>query len=169
MNLFPDLDEPTSRATISDDGVYRFELARRWAPGHLALWVMLNPSTADADADDPTIRRCVGFTKRLGLGGLVVVNLFALRATNPKALRTHPDPVGEGNDGYIRRWSESSKVNIIIAAWGRHGSLLDRSVGVSGTLIHEDRRVWCLGRTKSGEPRHPLYLSAATDLDEWTG
>ena len=82
--------------------VYRYLLTRRWGTVPAMVWIMLNPSTADAFAEDPTIRRCLIFAHREGCGGLTVVNLFALRSTDPKALTRHPDPVGPANDTFIR-------------------------------------------------------------------
>jgi len=81
-------------AVLSDCGTYRYSLTRRWSPGPLLGWVMLNPSRADALVDDPTIRRCVGFARRWGFAGIVVRNLYALRATDPRELSRHPAPVG---------------------------------------------------------------------------
>jgi hypothetical protein len=90
-----------SSAVLSDCGTYRYELHRSWDPaGSLCAWVMLNPSMADADLDDPTIRRCRSFSRSWDYGGIVVVNLYALRATDPEQLRRHPDPVAD-NDGHI--------------------------------------------------------------------
>lgn len=85
---------PGRAAVLSPCGRYRYELTRRWAPGPLVGWVMLNPSRADAHTDDPTVRRCVGFAHRWGYGGLIIRNLYALRATDPAALADHLDPVG---------------------------------------------------------------------------
>lgn len=109
----------TGEAVFSADTIYRYRLSRTWgSSGTHATWIMLTPSTADALEDDPTIRRCVAFTKAWGLDGLVVVNLFALRATDPRALARHRDPVGPANDQFIREalhpWS------VPVAAWGAH-------------------------------------------------
>ena len=107
-----------STAEISRDGVYRYRLTRRWETDDRASmlrWIMLNPSTADASLDDPTIRRCMGFARAWGYGGIVVHNLYALRATDPRQLRDHPDPVGPVNDSYIAGWRVPT-----ICAWGAH-------------------------------------------------
>src|SRR5258708_25884820 len=96
MTLF-DLDGVEKGAVLSDDLVYRYELTRRWDSRPMVTWVMLNPSIADAEVDDLTVTKCCGFTQRWGWGGIRVVNLFALRATNPKELHDHPDPVGPKN------------------------------------------------------------------------
>jgi hypothetical protein len=143
-------------ARLSPCGLYRYELKRRWSAGPTATWIMLNPSTADAEQDDPTIRRCVGFTKAWGLGGLTVVNLFALRSTDPRALLSAADPVGLGNDDAIH--DAATAARIVIAAWGAHGVLNGRATHVLDLLETTPAQVACLGTTKDGHPRHPLRL-----------
>jgi hypothetical protein len=93
----------TATAVLSDCGTYRYRLGRRWAEGPVDVWIMLNPSTADATVDDRTIRRCMEFSRRWGAGALVVGNLFALRATDPAELVRHPDPIGPDNDEHLTR------------------------------------------------------------------
>lgn len=151
-------------ATISDDGRYRYRLDREWdAAGATATWVMLNPSTADAARDDATVRRVVAFTRRHGrLGRAVIVNLFAYRATDPAALLDVDDPVGPSNNGYItdavREAARSA--GIIVAAWGaRAARWPDRVERVDRVL---PLATVCLGRTKGGHPRHPLYVPDVT-------
>lgn len=151
---------PGATARLSEDGVYRYELTRRWGGGPMATWIMLNPSTADATLDDQTIRRCRGFSKTWGMGGLLVVNLFALRATDPRALRTAADPVGPENDDAIHDAVVRSRV--VIAAWGTHGGLLDRERHVIDLLEQVGREPLVLGLTKNGHPRHPLRVPALT-------
>lgn len=156
-------------ATFSPCGAYRYTLARQWGNEPPAIFVMLNPSTADAATDDPTIRRCVGFARRWHLDGIVVVNLFALRATDPRALRDHPDPVGPENDDRILaalEWYQSSPV---VAAWGAHGGLYGRDRAMLGLIRDAVDRPLCLGTTRSGHPRHPLYLPADTVLMSYEG
>jgi hypothetical protein len=146
-----------SSAVISECGVYRYHLQRIWGDGPRFCWIMLNPSTADADQDDPTIRRVIGFSKSWGAGGIDVVNLFALRATNPVALKAHPDPVGIfRNDECILRIAAHPCVTQIIAAWGRGGELNGRDKQVLKML--RDYTVHQVGEWKF--PRHPLYLKA---------
>jgi hypothetical protein len=116
------------------------------------LFVALNPSTADAISDDPTIRRCIGFARSWGFGKLVVANLFALRSTDPSVLVDADDPIGPKNDWWLRTLSK--KAELTIAAWGIHGALHDRAAHVLPML----RSVHHLGRTRAGHPRHPLYL-----------
>lgn len=133
---------------------YRFALGRAWAEDLPTLvFVMLNPSRADERRDDPTIRRCVKLAAGWGYGSVVVVNLFALRACSPAALRESRDPVGPGNDAWIRTMSARGDV---VAAWGVHGSYRRRARAVLDLL--DGRPVRCLGTTKHGHPRHPLYL-----------
>ena len=123
---------------------------------------MLNPSTADAYEDDPTIRRCIGFTRRFGGESLEVVNLFALRATNPKELRLSGDAIGSSNDFFIERAAKTA--GMIIAAWGAHRNLGGRDEKVLRLLtVHQD--VWCLGTTKRGYPRHPLYCHSKSAIE----
>lgn len=143
-----------------DGTTYRWLLWRAWDPDLPSMvWVMLNPSTASATRDDPTIARCVGFAKAWGYGRIDVVNLYALRATKPRALWTHPDPVGEHNDRWIRRATQ--RAGLVVAAWGAHGERGYRAAHVAAWLgdLHP---VYCLGTTRSGQPRHPLYVPGAT-------
>ncbi len=143
-------------AVISKCGRYRYRLEREVGErsSRSVLFVMLNPSTADAEIDDPTIRRCASFVRSWGYGRLVVVNLFAFRATDPRALRTAKDPVGPRNDSFVV--GEARKAARIVAAWGTGGKYLDRDRVAMGLLA--DGGVECLGTTDEGFPRHPLYL-----------
>ncbi len=149
-------------AELSDDGVYRYALERRWQAelglqSELAvLFVMLNPSTADESADDPTVRRCVSFASSWGYTGVQVGNLFAFRATDPGRLKVATDPIGPENDAWIVRQAQSAA--LIVAAWGTHGDYLDRGSAVLALLRATGRPVYCLGVTRSGQPRHPLYV-----------
>jgi hypothetical protein len=161
-----DVDAPASDATLSTDGLYRYWLGRRWSEGPVATFVMLNPSTADASADDPTIRRCVGFSKAHGAGGLDVVNLYALRSTDPKGLWIANDPVGPLNDMHLYWAAEKAAQRgwPIIAAWGANARA-DRVAQVC--RIDGMDRLAALGVTKDGAPRHPLYLRADAQLTPW--
>jgi hypothetical protein len=148
-------------AFISRCGRYRYALWRRWAPGAQVLFVMLNPSTADQQKDDPTIRRCIGFAVSWGYGALAVGNLFAFRTPSPSILRQAAHPVGRANDRWLRRLAaESSRV---IAAWGNQGSFLGRDAQVCGFL----GPLYALSVTQQGQPRHPLYVPNGTDLSLW--
>lgn len=159
-----------STATISDCGLYRYDLTRSWAreselTQRLLLWIMLNPSTADADQDDPTIRRCIGFSKREGYDGLVVVNLCGLRATDPRSLLTATDAVGPENHDTIERWMRDARIDQAVAAWGAFPTdhMLPRTF-VEKIAEHRIPMA-CLGRTKKGAPRHPLYVRSAQPLE----
>jgi hypothetical protein len=149
-------------AEISACGLYRYRLTRVWdATLRPACFVMLNPSTADALQDDPTIRRCVGFARAWGCGGIVVVNLFAWRATDPRELWMAADAEGPDNDRHITE--AVIECHPVIAAWGVGGRMGFRDQDVL-RLIQSAGRPWplCLGRTKGGHPRHPLYVPADT-------
>lgn len=117
------------------------------------MMIGLNPSTADAERDDPTIRRCIGFARDWGFGGLWVVNLFAFRATRPANLKTAADPVGPHNDMWLRRIAGRS--GRIVAAWGNHGRFMGRSDRVGAMF---GRRLEVIRLNAGGEPAHPLYL-----------
>lgn len=150
----------TGSAVISECGTYRYTLDRSWnsfGEGRV-LWIMLNPSTADARLNDPTIRRCINFSERWDFDRLTVVNLFALRSTDPKALLEHLDPVGPLNDHWIERAAEDTK--LIVVAWGAHPVAIGRGQQVVDQLHRAGRTPVCLGKTKDGWPRHPLYVRA---------
>lgn len=143
---------------------YRYLLGRSWAglttPPARVCWIMLNPSTADASQDDPTIRRVRGFTSLWGFNGFTVVNLYALRSTDPAALRSHPDPVGPDNDAMLMRAVNAA--TFVVLAWGANAEQ-ERAKCVM-TRLRERNNVFHLGLTKSGQPRHPLYVKASQGL-----
>lgn len=145
-------------ATFSPNRAYRYALTRRWAAGPLTAFLMLNPSTADAFTNDATIRRCIGFARRWGSAGLLVVNVFALRATNPDVLLEHPDPVGPDNDRVIAAALPAAAATSVVAAWGTHRRLPARIPQIRALLDQLGLPLLCLGVTKAGYPRHPLYL-----------
>lgn len=161
------------KALIIDSGAaiagsYRYKLWRTWDYDLMpTAWVMLNPSTADATVDDPTIRRCMAFSRRWGAGGIIVVNLFALRATDPadllRAARAGTDPIGPENDRHLL--DVFPACDVVIAAWGAHAMAKDRAKAVL-SLVPETMELSCLGTTKAGYPRHPLYVSADCPLIE---
>jgi len=155
---------PTWRgsARFSPCGAYRFTLNRAFAEGDgLVNFIMLNPSTADATANDPTVARCCRFATDWGYRRLVVTNLFALRATDPKELRFAADPVGTNNDQWI--WTVANRADLVVAAWGVHGAFNDRGPDVAEDLIDHGIELCALGVTKDGHPRHPLYLPASAE------
>jgi hypothetical protein len=140
------------------DGPYRYRLWREWSDGPRVLFVMLNPSTASFVSDDPTIRRCIGYAKALDVGAIDVVNLFALRATNPEEIAKHADPVGPENDHYIAE--AACAAEMVICAWGAHPQAKNRASRVLDILRRVGQQPMCLRQTKAGHPAHPLYLPA---------
>lgn len=145
-------------AKMSRDGRYRFALRRTWdATKPAVLFVGLNPSIADGHIDDPTTRRCIRFAREWGYGTLYVGNLFGLVSSSPSQLKTASDPIGRNNDQWLRRLSRRAKKTVV--AWGNRGRFQHRSTSVRAFLGDTD----CLGCTKLGEPRHPLYVRADTD------
>lgn len=134
---------------------YRYTLWRIFdnvVPLRYVLWVMLNPSTADENKDDPTIARCVRFTQSWGYDALCVCNLFAFRATDPEVMKAADDPVGDDNDYWLAKLSAGAQMTV--AAWGEHGTFQNRERAVR--LILPD--LYALSVNKGGQPGHPLYL-----------
>lgn len=151
-------------ATFSPCGGYRYDLVRRWSPGPSVCWVMLNPSTATETTNDPTIRRCINFSKSWGAGGLVVVNLYALRSTEPRGLLGGLPPTDPANALAILR--HVREADMVVAAWGATWETLGLSrYHVEAWAAEAGREVWCLGKTKGGHPRHPLYVHRAKVLE----
>lgn len=161
-------------AIPTDDSDYRYWLARWWGEGPRMLVVMLNPSTATATKNDPTVRRCISFAQREGFGGLEVVNLFAFWSAYPSELRRPVDPVGPTNDATIS--ATAARIveggGKILAAWGARVSFGERAkapfAGRDRSVLellgaHAD--VWCLGRGKTGTPNHPLMLEGKQPLE----
>jgi len=146
-------------ATFSDCQRYRYQLERTWGERlsrkSTVVFVGLNPSTADASKDDPTIRKCTDFAQRWQFKKLIMVNLFAWRTTDPNGLLASDDPVGELNDQYLDKAIKQS--SMVLACWGEYGTILDRS---SQFRRRYSRRLHCLKKNASGEPTHPLYLPA---------
>lgn len=153
-------------ARLTPCDTWRYLLGRRWAEGPALRWVMLNPSTADADIDDPTIRRVARFTRDAGYAAAIVANLYALRATNPADLAAHPDPVGPENDTVLGSLTRAAGDTPIVAAWGNNAPPDRVRAVLSGPLHHA--RLHCLGTTKGGQPRHPLYVPADQPLGPWS-
>lgn len=163
MNGTGDLYMPAFQpASFSPCRTWRYRLERRWDDGPLCGFILLNPSTADETKDDPTIRRCIGFAKSWGFGGLVLGNIFALRSTDPKALYGHHDPVGAENDGYLARLTAEART--IVCGWGVHGAHQERGVAVLNLLRGRCAAPMALKVTSGGHPGHPLYIAASTPL-----
>jgi hypothetical protein len=151
----------TCDAVLSDCQTYRYRLSRRWNDrlGRVAF-VMLNPSTADASNDDPTIRRCIGFAKLWGFGSIEVVNLYAFRSTDPAGLPTASDAIGSENDRHIEEACRTA--GLIVCAWGTKGGM--RAGTVALRLSRLGFAMKCLGKTQQGHPKHPLYVPNAAEL-----
>lgn len=146
-------------AVFSPCRTHRYSLSRAWnlkLPS--VMFVGLNPSTADEQEDDPTVRRCVGFARQWNFGGLVLVNLFAYRSTDPAGLLGADDPIGPGNDKHIVACARGAER--VVLAWGTKGILFDRDQRVLSLLPGAH----CLGVTKDGHPKHPLYLAGNTGV-----
>lgn len=155
-------------AIMSKDGRYRYSLERFWDDGEgTVLFVMLNPSTADASVDDPTIRRCMGFARSWGYQGLIVWNIYAYRATDPDELDRVDDPIGRENEDHL--WRIFPDVDLIVAAWGakpNRGRYVNREMVMTVGPFY-DHDLYCLGLTKDGHPRHPLYVKGSTKPILW--
>ena len=154
-------------AVFSADRAYRYLLVRSWDITRPTLcMVMLNPSTADETQNDPTVERCVRRAMSMGMGELRVVNLFAVRSTDPKLLYSHHAPVGDINDLHICRAASLSA--IVICAWGTHGSHLGRGPSVAAMLRAEfPRKLYVLKLNADGSPKHPLYVGYAQSPVPW--
>lgn len=153
----------SDRAVYADDMAYRYEFHRHWSAdtseGTTVAWVLLNPATGDTDGKQrPTLGRCIKWSQAWGFGGLTIVNLFAFRATKPRDLLLATDPVGSANDEVLERVAATA--GRVVAAWGAHGRLLNRGQQVAARLP----QAVCLGHTRRGEPRHPLYVPTAAAL-----
>lgn len=149
-------------AKISECGNYRFHLTRTWeANNKLVCFIGLNPSTADHERDDPTIRRCRNFAKSWGYGGMVMLNLFAWRATSPKDMMNANDPIHFQNDAYIEKIS--AYAGIVVACWGNHGVFLNRGPRIKNKMTN----LYYLKLTKAGYPAHPLYLKKDLEPVHW--
>ena len=139
-------------ATFSDCRKYRYALSRTWnGKKKTILFIGLNPSTANEKIDDPTIRRCINYAQNWGYGSLLMVNLFAYRATIPTELKNVKNPIGNDNDLHIIELSK--KADLSVAAWGNEGSHLNRDKEIKKILPN----LMCLKINKSGQPAHPLY------------
>ena len=150
--------------------IYRYWLIREWQVGRKMLFIMLNPSTATEEVDDPTVRRCQDVAKIMGYGGIVVCNLFAYRATDPKEMKKAFDPVGPDNDMTLMAEAKRAQEEeaLVVAAWGTHSTFRSRGASVTQMLTSAGVTLHCLGETtRAGHPRHPLYTPANAGLDVW--
>ena len=155
------------RETIfSPERKYRFTLWREWDiyQGYVNF-LCLNPSTADETQDDPTIRRCIRFAKDWGYPAVCITNIFAYRATDPLEMKKQADPVGGDNIGHLVRIG--SQADMVVAAWGTHGVFRNQDINVRQAFHTAGINLHCLGLTKDGHPKHPLYLRADTKPQEF--
>lgn len=138
---------------------YRYSLWREWdASKPFALFICLNPSTADETNDDPTIRRCVNYSKAWGYGAFCMANIFAFRATDPEVMKAHREPIGPENDEMLKDLALNA--GVVVAGWGNHGKHLFRGIRVKREMIYNGIDLKCLKISKDGSPSHPLYLRA---------
>ncbi len=158
-------------AVFSPCRTWRYTLHRQWGDGPVVVFLMFNPSTADEAADDATIRKCRGFATRWGYKRMTIVNLFAIRGTDPKTPSRAVDPVGPDNDAHI--YAQAARALKIVCAWGcgshMKGNLAGRPAAVLAMLKREfpGLAVECLGYSKDGSPRHPLMLAYETKLEQF--
>jgi hypothetical protein len=143
-------------AVFSPCKKYRYTLWRLWADSPPAMFLLLNPSTADEVKNDPTVERCERRARAMGFGGLVVCNLFAIRATDPRVMKRDLAPVGPENDRSILE--HARQAGMVIAGWGTHGAHLRRGELVRHLLKSNGIALHCLELTKEGHPKHPLYV-----------
>ncbi len=142
-------------AIISSDDKYRYVLSRIWDESKSKVMIIgLNPSTADASQNDPTIRKCIKYAKSWGYGGIYMLNLFAFRTSKPKVMFSADEPIGVENDQYLMDYS--LKCDKVVCAWGNDGNYKNRSSEIKSKLSN----LYYLARNKSGEPSHPLYLKS---------
>ena len=156
----------SNACVFSADRRHRYSLIHRWddmfTPAgereRSIAWICLNPSTADENQLDPTLRRIRGFSAGWGYTHFVMLNAFAFRATDPADMKVALDPVGPENDRWIRHWAE--RAERVIVGWGEHGGHLDRHRQVVALL--DPAKTFCLARNASGQPKHPLYVAQNT-------
>lgn len=150
---------------FSPDRRYRYTLLHEWdqifAP-RLATVIALNPSTADESDLDPTLRRIRSFCMAREMSGFCMLNLFGFRATDPTVMKAQGDPVGPENDRHILKWARQAE--IVIVAWGTHGSFRDRDRQVLSLLRTAGIQAFCWGLNQNGSPKHPLYLPKSSPL-----
>lgn len=150
-------------ARLSDCGKYRYLLRRTWDHDKpRILFVMLNPSTADAEVDDATIRSCIRLSKSWGYGSFEVINLFGFRATDPKDMADAEHPVGPDNDRIAA--AAIQRCDMAVCAWGAHWMAETRAREMVRLITAKRPVAYCLGTTKSGAPKHPLYIKSGTPL-----
>jgi len=161
----------TGSAVLSECGRYRYRLTRWWSDdGGQVVFIMLNPSTATSEDDDPTIRKCIGFAQRWGHGCLAVLNLYALRSTDPKGLQRVADPKGPDNDGFIERSLILAKESgdKVVVAWGNDPFARRRALTIGAMARKIGVPLICLRKNKNGSPMHPLYVPYEAEPQPWS-
>lgn len=154
------LDGTCNTAIYSVCERYRYVLSRIWAQDKPPLvMLMLNPSTATELKNDPTIARCEKRAHMWGYGGLIILNIFAYRATDPKDMKAQADPNGAYNDYYIKDTLRKAKTDTIVCGWGTHGTLNDREAQIFEIFKALGHTPRALKWTNKGHPQHPLYIS----------
>lgn len=148
-------------AQFSPCRTWRYTLERYWGDGPFVTFVLLNPSTADEKQDDPTNRRGIGYARRWGYDGCVFVNLFAVRTPKPSAMKNAIDPIGPNNDEWIGLMCHHA--GLVVAAWGNHGAHRGRDWDARKLIKPFNPK--CLGVTKTGQPKHILYLRSDAELE----
>lgn len=166
-------DPEPATATFSPTRRYRYHLDRTWAepnPGdpwsRRCVWVMCNPSTADAFTLDPTLTRCRTFSKRFGCYGMDVLNVFAYRATDPRVMKAYMWPTGDRNEAVFRAVHAAYPNALWVCGWGVNGAFKGRDRQVRALLAELGIRWHALDLTAAGHPRHPLYLRGGSELME---
>ena len=169
-------------AIISEDQRYRYSLTREWSDAPYCIFAMLNPSTADADKDDHTLRRVIRFAQAWGYGGVIVVNLFAVRSSDPKTIRTEDDPVGPENRDYWKQALETTcergndpatahlYVPTMVCAWGNDGGYRQQDrTALDWVKAWGNANTVALGKTAKGFPKHPRPVKKDTKPKKYTG
>ncbi len=153
-------------ALFDATGRYRYRLGRRWqSSGGQVTFIMLNPSRANALADDPTLRACIQFAQRWQYSSLTVVNLFGYCTPHPTELKAASDPIGPENDGYVIKAVEQAEQ--VVLAWGNWGGFGGRDRAILSLLKHHSQKLSYLQLNRSGHPRHPLYIKRDTPLQQY--
>lgn len=152
-------------AVFSFDKKYRYILGRKWSNKGKCLFILLNPSTADAFKLDPTITRAYNLSKKLGLGELIILNIFAIRGSNPEIIKKVSDPIGPLNNYYIKKYVKKS--DLIILGWGNHGKINNRSKEIIDIIKKVKKEIYVLDINKNGEPKHPLYIKSDIKIKKY--
>lgn len=158
----------SSGAYLSDDRLFRYWLMRQWSKQPVLAIIGCNPSTADETENDPTIRKCIGFAERLGLGGILMLNVGAYRATDPKKWKAASDPFGPENTvRHLQDYLQQFAPGATVAAWGKPCTASERGRMRAEAIKKAIVGLQCWGRNSDGSPRHPLMLPYTTERQSW--